>query len=104
MADQKLPPVVPSVGGAFCLASGSLSSRPPAAVKRSDRARRTLDTTSTTWMPAYHHSSRSEAALTSMNCFSSWMAEIAPIEPSSLILSEVKSIEAIHDGHSRARV
>ena len=38
-----------------------------------------------------------------MNCFSSWIAEMATIEPSSLIFSAVKSIVPIHSGQSRCR-
>src|SRR5262245_59133256 len=89
-----------SAGGALSLPSGATGP----ALKRSDKASSTLDTTNTMWMPAYHHRSRSDALLTAMNCFRSWIAEIATIEPSSLIFNAVKSIEPIHEGQSRARV
>ena len=39
-----------------------------------------------------------------MNCFRSWIAEIATIDPSSLIFSAVKSIVPIHSGQSRCVV
>src|SRR5262245_12672310 len=105
-ADARLPtaallpsqrvPADPSAGGAFCLPPGG------GALRRSDKASSTLDTTNTMWMPAYHHSSRSDADLTAMNCFRSWIAEIATIEPSSLIFRAVKSIEPIHSGQVRS--
>ncbi len=71
---------------------------------RSDNASKTLETTNTTWMTTSQNRSRSETVLMVMNCFNSWIAEMATIEPSSLIFSAVKSIVPIHSGQSLCRL
>ena len=71
---------------------------------RSDSASRTLETTNTTWMTTSQNRSRSDTVLIDMNCFKSWIAEMATIDHSSLIFSAVKSIVPIHSGQSRCRL
>ena len=60
--------------------------------------------TNTTWMTTSQKRSRSDTVVIDMNCFRSWIAEMATIEPSSLIFRAVKSMVPIHSGQSRCRL
>ena len=77
---------------------------PLLAEMRSDNANKTLDATNTTWMTTSQKRSRSDTVVIDMNCFRSWIAEMATIEPSSLIFRAVKSMVPIHSGQSRCRL